>query len=154
MNCNECPFNTKSAKYDKNMLAKAPNYLHNVFACEGQTNNTKKLTNVCPAMVWVVVYIGSKNEYAIQHAEETLSDLVEMGQAELVCALFENSPYEVRKKLWRIMAEKYSNRMYLFNPLFEREELCPIDDSKISQSLLPIYQHQLLYGRQATNQIS
>ena len=105
MNCEICPFNIRSLFYNKSLINKVPEYLRNIFTCNGQIISKKENTNnqVCPAMLWVVVYIGAKEEYSLNHANETLEALVECGQAELICTLFENSPYEIRKKMWQTM---------------------------------------------------
>ena len=155
MNCESCPFNTKSSCYSKSLLKKVPDYLHNVFTCNGQTISQKKnvYNQICPAMLWVVVYIGSKEEYSLNHAEETLVALVERGQSELICTLFENSPYEIRRKMWQTMTTKYSNRMYVFNPLFEREELEPVTHNGLPQKAYPVYRQQLLYGKYSPKEL-
>ena len=154
MNCEICPFNIRSLFYNKSLINKVPEYLRNIFTCNGQIISKKENTNnqVCPAMLWVVVYIGAKEEYSLNHANETLEALVECGQAELICTLFENSPYEIRKKMWQTMTTKYSDRMYMFNPLFEREELEPVTNDGLPQNSYPIYRQQLLYGKYTTNE--
>ncbi len=91
----------------------------------------KNILQVCPHDVWVLTFIGSKEENAINTACYSLDTFVFTGNSELLCELFRLADYDTRKELWFRMTSIHANRLYLLNELFEKEELPPISEFKI-----------------------
>jgi hypothetical protein len=93
----------------------------------------------------VLTFIGTGDSFAIKNAESTLDSLVEKGESELLCNLFENSPYEVRRELWLKMTTHYKERLYLFDSLFEKNCLAPLNGEQ-SATGLHFYQNSMLFS--------
>ena len=160
MNCNECPLNEVSEKFDKDLISKAPEDLRAFFTCsekiceERQSKHSNSYnkylrTSICPKTVWTVIYIGCKDSFALNQVDTVFDELVEGGYSELLCSLFENASYEIRRKLWLKMTKDHMNKMYMFDALFEREGLKPFcthpegEDDSIG---LHRYQYYILHG--------
>jgi hypothetical protein len=88
MNCNECPLNEVSEKFDKDLISKAPEDLRAFFTCSEKiceerlskhSNSYNKYlrTSICPKTVWTVIYIGCKDSFALNQVDTVFDELVE-----------------------------------------------------------------------------
>lgn len=147
LKCDRCVFNKKSPFYRPQLISAFPAAVKKLFECNselesGDENVRQKL---CAADLWVLAFIGVSDILAIKLAGETLDLLVALGNSELLCNLFENADYETRRKLWLRMVNKHSKRLYLFDAIFERDELAPIEPG-ITPDDLHHYQYLMLMG--------
>lgn len=149
--CKNCKLRLKGRRFNPELLQKVPLHLRKVFICDNEefirvaSKESKPGTNICSMDLWVLTFVGIGDPYAVKNAEGTLKSLVASGASELLCNLFENSSYEVRRSLWLRMTEEYSDRLYLFNSLFEKECLAPLN-SENTVSDLHLYQYSMLYN--------
>ncbi len=151
MTCSYCPLNRKSISYNSDMFKKVPKELHNFFACDGMHSQGLGLQNqICPKTVWTIAYIGAKDKFALSQVDKVLEELVVGGHAELLCAMFENASYEVRSRMWKTMTSKFVDKLYLFDALFEKEELEPFSRRLLKN--LHKYKHFILYEGFAVTQ--
>ena len=84
----------------------------------------------------------------MNNAVTTMVSLVKNGFSELLCNLFENAPYEKRREMWLKMTTEYSDRLYMFDSLFEKECLAPIEKGENPENLFN-YQNSLLFPQLA-----
>ncbi len=156
MECQRCSLNIDSACFRPALFKKLPLHVRDIFICNGPRNTASPkqqqllARNVCVRDLWVLTFIGENNRYACEKASETLDNLVAGGHAELLCNLFENAQYETRRDLWLRMTSLYPERLYLFDSLFEKECLAPVESGQIPDDL-HIYQHQMLFAANSTN---
>jgi hypothetical protein len=144
MKCNACPLNKASISYDASLFGKVPTELHGFFECGGRELSDSQLVHqICPLTVWTVAYIGANDSFAMSQVEDVLEELVVGGHAELLCAMFENASYKIRKKMWRIMTTRFTDKIYLFDSLFEKEELEPFT-RKLFKNIHK-YKHYIMY---------
>lgn len=147
MRCSLCPLNKTSISYNASLFDKVPAELHNFFECGGREQSNGILPHqICPRTVWTVAYIGTKDQFALSQVEDVLQELVVGGHAELLCSMFENAPYRERKKMWHIMTTKFTEKIYLFDSLFEKEELEPFT-RKLFRNIHR-YKHYIMYDNQ------
>jgi len=153
MNCSQCPLNIDSGKFSPRMYEKLPLHARALFVCrKGRTgsDNLFSVRQLCSRDLWVLAFIGSNDSFAIEKAGETLDHLVAGGHSELLCHVFENAGYETRRKLWSRMVKNYPERLYMFDSLFEKECLPPVDSVELAENQ-HVYRHYLLYGSGPAN---
>ncbi len=100
---------------------------------------------LCSRDLWVLSFVGQNEAFAVEQASATLDRLVSGGHSELLCHLFENAAYEVRRDLWLRMTSLYPDRLYLFDALFERGSLAPLEKDRAPEKMY-YYQQQMLFG--------
>lgn len=155
MNCKKCPLNIDSPNFKPVMLKKVPLQLRSLFICndgcsiESGNKSLFECSDLCGRDLWVLAFIGCNDRFAVEKAATTLNKLVAGGHSELLCNLFENASYEVRRDLWLRMTCNYPDRLYMFDTLFERESLAPLEPGQFPDEF-HIYQHQMLFGRAAS----
>lgn len=155
MNCQKCPLNIDSASFRSTILKKLPLHARALFICNNGSNfesNRQTLPEsrkICARDLWVLSFISSKDRFAVQKAPNTLDTLVSGGHSELLCSLFESAGYETRRELWLRMTRMYPERLYMFDALFERECLAPLETGQIPDNF-HIYQQQMLFGSSAS----
>lgn len=149
--CQKCSLNINSSSFRANLLKQLPLELRQIFACEGfdqpcnkggKENGTVK---ICVKDLWVLAFIGRNDRYAVDQAENTLDNLVAGGHSELLCNLFEAASYEIRRRLWLRMTGIHAQRLYLFDALFEKYSLAPVNSGQLPEDL-HVYQHQMLFS--------
>lgn len=149
MNCDKCPLNIDSTSYQKQLFVKMPAHARKLFSCNNgiclKNRTLEQSRDICSRDLWVLTFIGHKDEFALENASATLDNLVAGGHSELLCTLFENADYETRRGLWLRMTLHYPERLYMFDCLFERECLPPLESSQSTEDL-HIYQHYMLFG--------
>jgi hypothetical protein len=150
--CEKCPLRLKGKYFISDLFSRIPLPLRRMFICDDEEFIKKQSepdlfadqkTVLCPADLWVLTFIGVKDKLAIKHAEFTLDKLVRSGASELLCQLFENAAYEIRRDLWIRMTELYPDRLYLFDAIFERDCLPCINTEKENLGL-HLYQYSIL----------
>ncbi len=105
---------------------------------------------LCSRDLWVLSFIGQNEAFAVEQAPATLDRLVAGGHSELLCHLFENAGYEIRRDLWLRMTGLYPGRLYLFDALFERGSLAPLEKDRAPEKVF-YYQQQMLFGIEGLN---
>lgn len=156
MECTRCALNISSAMFRPTLLKKIPLLARDIFICNGPHNNIsakqQKLAarNLCIKDLWVLTFIGENDRFACDNAADTLDNLVAGGHAELLCSLFASAPYQVRRDLWLRMIKLYPQRLYLFDSLFEKESLAPLESGQIPEDL-HVYQHMMLFAGNSTH---
>lgn len=155
MKCNRCVFNKNSHLYRPQLINQFPGAVKRLFECnsELEQKNENIRQGLCAADLWVLAFIGVSDKLAIKLAGETLDLLVALGSSELLCNLFENADYETRRKLWLRMVNKHSKRLYLFDTIFERDELAPIEHG-ITPEDFHHYQYLMLMGDNFSNSVA
>ncbi len=148
MNCKNCPLNIDSKCFKSTMLAKVPLHFRNIFICNDDCANSPHNTSLCGRDLWVLTFIGQQEKFAMNNAVTTMVSLVKNGFSELLCNLFENAPYEKRREMWLKMTTEYSDRLYMFDSLFEKECLAPIKKGEKPENLFN-YQNSLLFPQLA-----
>ena len=144
MLCKICPLNIDSKSFKADMIKKIPLHFRNIFICNNDCAGSSKANSLCSRDLWVLTFIGQKEKFAMNNAVSTMENLVRNGFSELLCNLFENAPYEKRREMWQKMVNEHSNRLYLFDALFEKKCLAPIDSEEASNSPIP-YQNSVLF---------
>ncbi|HNX74849.1 MAG TPA: hypothetical protein PLM07_06855 [Candidatus Rifleibacterium sp.] len=158
MNCEKCALNIDSKSFRGNLFRQIPLEAKAIFICNSQLNidsrhrTLNQSRNLCARDLWVLTFIGRRDPYAQQHAPDTLDNLVAGGHAELLCSLFESAPYETRRELWLRMTRCYPERLYMFDALFERECLAPVEGNELPAGL-HVYQYQMLFGSHASQPV-
>lgn len=150
MNCDNCPLNIDLPCFKGELFHIIPVYVRELFVCRNK-NSCKK--SLCSKDLWVLSFIGTKEKLAVEYAIETLNKLVAKGHSELIIHLFENADYETRRKLWLHMTKDHSDRLYLFNSFFERQELAPLLPDSENKNL-HIYQHHMLFNTDSANRVN
>lgn len=156
MECQRCPLNISSAFFKSALIKKLPLHVREIFICNGPEQRgsarQEKLArrNLCVRDLWVLTFIAENDRFACEKASETLDNLVTAGSSELLCSLFESASYQIRRDLWLRMVKLYPDRLYLFDSLFEKENLAPLDAGQIPHDL-HVYQHQLLFSSGSGN---
>lgn len=145
MNCKNCPLNIDSKFFDSNMITKIPLHFRNIFICNNQCIQKSNHNSLCGKDLWVLTFIGQKDKFAIKNAVTTMTTLVEKGFSELLCNLFENAPYETRRRMWQKMTTQHSDRLYMFDALFEKQCLAPIKDMDFADAQLPPYHNCVMF---------
>lgn len=150
MTCSKCPLNIKSKNFTAKMYEAIPVHAKALFVCKnskktGDGDDLFMARQICARDLWVLSFIGSKENFAVKMASATFDKLIAGGHAELLCHLFENASYETRKDLWARMVNHYPDRLYMFDALFEKECLAPVDSDNMPENL-HIYRHYLLYA--------
>ena len=152
MSCKNCLLNTTSQFFMPSVLEQLPTSLRNAFFCSSpavaQTPDLFALRQLCARDLWVLTFIGSQDQFAADSVAATFDRLVAGGHSELLCHLFENANYEIRRTLWDRMVELYPHRLYLFDSLFEKDCLPPANNEEIPENQ-HVYRHYLLYGSAA-----
>ncbi len=155
MDCSNCPLNIDSAAFRGQMFKNVPLHARQIFICnnafclDSDRRTLVQSRNICPRDLWVLAFIGSKDRFALAQAAATLDQLVAAGHSELLCSLFERAGYKTRRELWLRMTRYYPERLYMFDSLFERECLAPLENGQIPANL-HVYQHQMLFGSNAS----
>ncbi|GAB4266729.1 MAG: hypothetical protein Kow0029_00660 [Candidatus Rifleibacteriota bacterium] len=149
-NCENCKLRLYGRHFDPELLRKIPLHLRRIFICDSEKQQGQTLFNlhksgICPMDLWVLTYIGINDAVACANAGQTLENLVKIGASELICHLFTNASYEVRRELWLIMTEKFPDRLYLFDVLFEKEGLAPFEEEE-NANKMQYYKYSLLFG--------
>lgn len=152
MNCKHCPLNIDSKCFQPRMIKRVPLHFRNVFICNNDCSNSKQKYSLCGKDLWVLTFIGRRERFALDNAVSTMDNIVKMGFSELLCSLFENAPYEKRREMWQRMTTEHSNRLYLFDALFEKECLAPLIDKENFDNVLA-YQNCLLFPELAYNAV-
>ncbi len=153
--CQNCKLRLKGRHFQANLLKAVPIHLRPIFLCDNEDfitqtlNGCHKQRSLCPLDIWVLTFISIKEPLATKCAAETLDRLVEMGAADLLCNLFENSCYESRRELWLRMTEKHTDRLYLLDAMFEKEALAPYSSEEHRQKL-HLYQSCMLFVNSAS----
>ncbi len=153
MQCQKCSLNIESASFKPSMARKLPVSLRDVFVCntrQSQAKNHSVRPALCVKDLWVLTFIGQNDEFARANVEQTVRTLVEGGHGELLCNLFENASYQIRKELWLMVTTDYPDRLYLFDRLFEKHSLAPFKDSIFSRNF-HLYQYQMLFAGNAAH---
>lgn len=145
MNCKNCPLNLDSKCFDSNMISKIPLHFRNIFLCNETCAKKSNKSALCSKDLWVLTFLGQKDKFSMKNAVETMVNLVENGFSELLCNLFENAPYETRRKMWIKMTSDYSNRLYMFDALFEKQCLAPIEEAEPEESSLQPYHNCIMF---------
>jgi hypothetical protein len=151
--CEKCCLRLNGESFTPDLLRKIPLHLRRIFVCDNETfieNHNSHLPlnkSICPADLWVLTFIGCNDRFAVKNAENTLDNLVKTGASELLCNLFENAPYEVRRNLWLRMIEKHSHRLYLFDTMFEKDCLPPFETDSQNRHF---YQYSILMRNSAS----
>ncbi|MEW6708379.1 MAG: hypothetical protein AB1403_01025 [Candidatus Riflebacteria bacterium] len=152
--CEKCALFLTGRHFAPDLLRHVPLHLRRIFICDEATREARHgkaspEKGLCPLDLWVLTFIGKNEPFAIRHAGNTLDRLVAAGCAELLCNLFENASYSVRRDLWLRMTEFHANRLYLFDVLFERDCLPPVSDDMLAQKG-HLYQFSLLQANSAS----
>jgi hypothetical protein len=153
--CKNCKLRLKGHNFQANLLKTVPMHLRPIFLCDNEAfvaqiiNGSLRQRSLCPLDIWVLTFISVKDPLASKSAAETLDRLVEMGAADLLCNLFENSCYETRRELWLRMTEKHIERLYLLDAMFEKEALAPCSSEEHRQKL-HLYQSCMLFANSAS----
>ena len=155
--CHKCRLNIASMAFDSRMFSVVPLPAREIFICnqhdvavtfpEASHSEQRRL---CSRDLWVLSFIGQNETFAVEQASATLDRLVAGGHSELLCHLFENAGYEVRRDLWLRMTGLYPNRLYLFDALFERGSLAPLEKGQAPEKMF-YYQQQMLFGIEGLN---
>jgi hypothetical protein len=151
MSCKDCCLNIDSSTFNTDLLKKIPLHVRNIFVCSRSINENRyeevpeKRFAICARDLWVLTFVGKNDDFACASALYTLDNLVAAGHAELLCHLFDNASYLLRRVLWKRMTEQYPHRLYLFDALFEKESLAPIEKDEVIQDL-HVYRHQLFFS--------
>lgn len=145
MNCKTCPLNIDSKCFKSEMLAKIPLHFRNIFLCNNECSENPHKNTLCSRDLWVLTFISQQERFAMANAVTTMSALVENGFAELLCNLFENAPYEKRREMWKIMTKEYSHRLYLFDALFEKHSMAPLENNNNGDIELQPYQNCVMF---------
>lgn len=155
MKCNKCVFNKKSRLYRPQLVNEFPAAVKRLFECNSDLEQNKENSRqkICAADLWALAFIGVSDKLAIKLAGETLDLLVALGSSELLCNLFENADYETRRKLWLRMVSKHPKRLYLFDAIFEREDLAPIEPG-VTPEEFHHYQFLMLMGDNFSNSVA
>ncbi len=148
MNCKVCPLNIDSNCFKAEMVSKIPLHFRSVFLCNNDCANNCKGESLCGKDLWVLSFIGQKDKFAMANAVNTMENLVKKGLSELLCFLFENAPYETRKKMWLRMTKEHTNQLYMFDALFEKECLAPLCNGNIEEEMHK-YQNCVLFPQMA-----
>lgn len=127
------------------MLSKIPLHFRSIFLCNNDCAKSSHKNTLCSKDLWVLTFIGQKDEFAMNNAASTMARLVEAGFSELLCNLFENAPYEKRRELWKIMTSEYPDRLYMFDALFEKQCLAPIENAESEETSLQPYQNCVMF---------
>ncbi|GAB1351787.1 hypothetical protein MASR1M12_05180 [Erysipelotrichia bacterium] len=155
--CHKCKLNIASAAFDSRMFCVVPLPAREVFICNqndavmalpGASQSERRL--LCSRDLWVLSFIGQNETFAVEQAPATLDRLVAGGHSELLCHLFENAGYEVRRDLWLRMTSLYPGRLYLFDAIFERGSLAPLEKDRAPEKMY-YYQQQMLFGIEGLN---
>lgn len=85
----------------------------------------------CLHDAYVLANLNSGEAFVEDTVLATLDTFVLSGMSELVCEMFLSASLPLRKKLWRHMTSHYRDRMRLLNPLFEKQELAPLENRRI-----------------------
>lgn len=145
MNCKLCPLNIDSKCFKARMLSKIPLHFRSIFLCNNECSNNPHKAALCSKDLWVLTFIGQKEEFAMNNAVNTMVNLVENGFSELLCNLFENAPYEKRREMWKKMTTAYPDRLYMFDALFEKQCLAPIEEAEPEDTTLQPYQNCVMF---------
>ena len=105
----------------------APNDVHS-YECMNCAQKEKM--RLCTQDLWVLHFLGQKDNFAINTCYYTLDTLVFTGHADLLCELFRIADYSIRKELWFRMVSLHSDRIYLLDSLFERISLPPLEGTE------------------------
>lgn len=155
--CHKCRLNIASTAFDSRMFAVVPLPAREIFICDQRdaaitlpraSNLERRL--LCSRDLWVLSFIGQNETFAVEQASATLDRLVAGGHSELLCHLFENAGYEIRRDLWLRMTSLYPGRLYLFDALFERGSLAPLEKGRAPEKMFH-YQQQMLFGIEGLN---
>lgn len=153
--CEKCALRLRGRYFAPDLFREIPLHLRHIFICDNEKDGEEFETNVgqdktlCPLDLWVLTFIGSNHPFAVKNAVQTLDHLVAAGSAELLCNLFENSAYEIRRDLWLRMTEQHADRLYLFDAVYEKHCLPPIE-SEESRQQRHLYQFSLLFANSAS----
>ncbi|OGK10559.1 MAG: hypothetical protein A2W80_18800 [Candidatus Riflebacteria bacterium GWC2_50_8] len=157
MKCNRCPLNIASESFNPKMYEILPLHAKALFVCrhavkKGVSGDLFAVRQLCARDLWVLSFIGHRDQFAGESAAETLDSLVVGGHSELLCHLFENADYETRRDLWLRMTSNYPDRLYMFDAMFEKESLAPVAAGEMPEDL-HVYRHHLLYAGTTANQL-
>ncbi|MFZ5950888.1 MAG: hypothetical protein ACOYXC_09290 [Candidatus Rifleibacteriota bacterium] len=152
--CGKCALYQPGKNFAPDLLRHVPLHLRRIFICDEATREARNPEEVsqkslCPLDLWVLTFIGKNEPFAIRHAGSTLDRLVATGCAELLCNMFENASYSIRRDLWLRMTEHHADRLYLFDALFERDCLPPVNNDMLAQKG-HLYQFSLLQANSAS----
>lgn len=150
MECRRCHLNISSENFRPEMLRKLPVKIRQIFVCEKAdkrsfSDKSPGRAKLCVKDLWVLAFIGKNDRFACEEAVDTLDTLVVGGHSELLCNLFETAPYHIRRTLWLRMTNVHSQRLYLFDSLFEKYSLAPLEKDQQPDDL-HVYQHQMLFS--------
>ncbi len=155
--CHKCRLNIASTAFDSRIFTVVPLPARDIFICRqngagralpGAAHAEVRL--LCSRDLWVLSFIGQNEAFAVEQASATLDRLVAGGHSELLCHLFENAGYEVRRDLWLRMTSLYPGRLYLFDAIFERGSLAPLEKDRAPEKMY-YYQQQMLFGIEGLN---
>ncbi len=150
--CENCRLRLKGRFFTPDLFRRVPIHLRHVFICDQNGNDNpggdedRSRPSLCSADLWVLTFIGQNDAFAVKNATDTLKKLVQAGSAELLCNLFSSAGYEVRRELWLYMTQNHPDRLYLFDALFEKECLAPLDTNREN---LHLYQYGMLFNNSA-----
>lgn len=145
MDCKICPLNIDSKSFSAKMISKIPIHFRNIFLCNNECSKTPCKSTLCSKDLWVLTFVGQKDKFAENHAVGTMENLVKKGFSELLCSLFENASHEVRRKMWKKMTSDYSNRLYMFDALFEKQCLAPIENADAENNEMQPYHNCVMF---------
>ncbi len=153
--CEKCGLRLRGRYFAPDLFRNIPLHLRHIFICDnedfisGVQNSLQQQKSLCPRDLWVLTFIGNNEPFAVRNAANTLDQLVQAGAAELLCNLFENASYEVRRELWLRMTKEHPQRLYLFDAIFEKHCLAPVESADYQQHR-QLYQYSLLFANSAS----
>lgn len=153
--CAKCSLRLKGSYFAPDLFRNIPLHLRHIFICDDETFVEKtesdlfQQKHLCPRDLWVLTFIGANEPFAVRHAAQTLDQLVQAGASELLCNLFESAAYEVRRELWLRMTREYPERLYLFDAIYEKHCLPPVETEPDAQQR-HLYQFSMLHANSAS----